>query len=66
MLTIALITLAREALVPGDVVWRAGGDAGLDGVRAVHAHGVEGLVLPVAKGLQVNVGLRGRPGAGLT
>lgn len=53
-------------LWPGDVVRGAGGEAGLQAVRAVHADGVRGRpVVRVRQGVQVHVGLGDDPAAKL-
>lgn len=52
--------------LPGDIVWRASGDAGFKGVGAIHAHRVKGLVVTETKGIEVDVGLGSSSGARLT
>lgn len=56
----------RQRHPPGDIVRRAGGYAGLYGVSAVHTHCVKGLVVTVAEGIEVDVGLGSCSRAGLT
>lgn len=57
---------AGGGATPGDVVWGAGGEAGLQAVRAVHADGVRRrAVVRVRQGVQVDVGLGDDPAAEL-
>lgn len=56
----------RQKLSPGNIVGRTRRDAGFNGVCAVHAHRVEGLVVAEPKGIEVDVGLGCCPGGRLT
>lgn len=51
---------------PGNIIRRTSRDAGFNGVCAVHAHRVEGLVVAEPKGIQIDVGLGRCPGGRLT
>lgn len=60
------IDIDQQNPSPGNIIWRTSRDAGFNGVRAVHAHGVEGLVVAEAEGVQINVGLGRCPRGRLT
>lgn len=49
--------------LPGDIVWWASRDAGFNGITAINAHRVKGLVVTVPKCIEVDVGLGSCSGA---